>query len=251
MAGKGKEPPPAEPAVIIGGPEATVPAVPAAPAPKMVTVKHGGKEYALPEEAAQAWEARDREYSQNFSRQGEELGQLRAWRRQVESTVQPAKPQEPDINTLWFENPAKAQELIEQRIVERVTRSYQSDQATKRFFDGFYRANSDLQEDEWVVNTVFQDHFSELADLPISRAQEKLGELTRERILKLTRKTKSSDEPSRSKQTLVESASGDRTPRPAANPEDGLPKSMGDHIRAMAAARREAQKKRTASAKGA
>lgn len=226
-----------ERAVMSGGPgQPTAPAGQPA-APKLVSVKYEGKEYQVPEDAAQAWQSREQDFSRKLSAHSEELGNLRTWKRQVETTIQPAKQAEPDINTLWFENPAKAQEIIEQRIYQKVTGEYQRDQATRQFFDGFYRANDDLRGDEWLVNAVFSESFGDIADMPISKAQEKLAELTRERILKLTRKAKVNEEPTRSRAAMVEPASGERTPRRVKEEEDEGPKSMADVIRERAKAK--------------
>lgn len=243
---KGQEP---QPPVLDDGPAAPTPEP--TPAPKLASVKYGDKEYHLPEEAAQAWEQREREYARKLSQHSDELGQLRKWKTQVEQQIAP-KPQEPDLNTLWFENPSKAAELIEQKTYQRVRTEYEErekareqQQALDRFFDGFYRKNDDLRDDDWVVKGVMQEHFEDLADLPTVKAQEKLADLTRERIIRLTRKVKTSDT-TRSRQTLAEPASGERAPRPAPT-EDAGPGSLGDVIRERAARRQAAARGRVAT----
>lgn len=248
---KGQEPqPPVEP--ISGGPAETTPET--TPAPKYVPIKYGDKEIPVSEEAAQAWEQREREYARKFSERSDELGQLRKWKASVEQTITP-KPAEPDLNTLWFENPTKAAELIQEQTYQRVASEYEKrekaraqQEALDRFFDGFYRKNDDLREDEWVVKGVMSEHFDELADLPTVKAQEKLADLTRERIIKLTRKVKVSepDNP-RSRAGLSEPASGERPPRPTRSEDDG-PKSLGDVIKARAEARRKASVRTAARA---
>lgn len=213
------------------------------PEPKLVAVKYGGREMQVPEDVASAWSEREREFEQRFSRQGAELGDLRKRWQSVEETTRSStrreEPKEPDINTLWFENPQKAAELIEQRITSGIESRYRQDQALKGFWDGFYRANDDLREDEWVVQGVFRDHFDEIADLPRTKAQEKLAELTREKILRLTRKVKPASDHDR--RDLLEPASGERPPRPAARDEDEGPQSISAVLSQRRAARQTAR----------
>lgn len=215
---------PAEP--LAGGPG--VESEPA-PAPKFVTVKHGGRELQVPEDLAGAWQEREREFETRIGKQGQELGELRKWRQQAEAAIrpQPAQPAEPDINTLWFENPQAAYQKIKQDVREEITSDYRRDQALRSFWDGFYRGNDDLREDAWVAETVFRDNFQDLADMPTSKAQEKLADLTREKILRLTRKAKTEI----TRAPMLESASGDRPPRPQRDEdEDDGPKTMGELI---------------------
>jgi len=153
----------------------------------------------------------------------------------------PATPAEPDIDTLWFENPKKARDMIKQELRQEIVGEYRQDQALRTFWEGFYRSHDDLRDDDWMVRSLFQEHFNELADLPTRQAQEKLGEITRTQILRLTRKTKTNDTTPRD---LLEPASGDRPPRPAAQ-DDDEPKSISGLI---AARRAERNKPRSRSA---
>lgn len=239
MADPKRAQPDPEPEPIQGGPTAEPEA---AAAPELVAVKYGGREFMMPKDAADAWTSRERDYEQRFSKQGAELGELRTWRKAVESSVQPRReePKEPDINTLWFENPAEAYKRIKQEVRAEITRDYQQDQALQRFWDGFYRTNDDLREDGWLAQAVFRDHFEDLADLPTVKAQEKLAELTRERILRLTRKVQPGNE-STSRPALLEPASGERPARPAPRDDDEGPTSLGDAIRRRSEARRAAR----------
>lgn len=219
------ETPPADP--IVGGPGAE----PEPEALKLVTVKHGGRELQVPEDVAAVWQEREREFEQRISRQGAELGELRKRVTQPPPEPRREEPREPDIDTLWFENPKAAYQKIKQEVRQEIVGDYQRDQALQRFWDGFDRANDDLREDRWLAEAVLNDNFDELGALPTRKAQERLGELVRERILKLTRKTKTvNDDPDRAR-TMLEPASGDRPPRPAA--QDDKPETMSDQIREM------------------
>jgi len=231
-----KKPEPTPPTVV-GGPGAEPD-----PQPKLVAVKYGGRELQVPEDVATVWQEREREYEQRMSKQGAELGEYRKRWQQVEPLLkQPETPKEPDINTLWFENPQAAYQKIVTDVETKIEAKYRQDQAYRSFWDGFYRKHDDLREDDWVARTVFQEHFEDLAGLTPDNAQEKLGELTREKILKLTRKVKSSDD-SRPRPTLLEPASGDRPPRVAREEDEG-PNSISELIAQRRAARRAAQAK--------
>jgi hypothetical protein len=228
---------PAPEPVISGGPAPE----PESPQPKLVTVKHGGREIQMPEDVATAWQEREREFNQSFSRQGAELGELR---KKVSAPPPPApraeEPREPDINTLWFENPQAAYQKIKQEVRDEIAGDYRRDQALQRFWDGFDRANDDLREDRWLAEQVMRDHFDELADLPTRKAQERLGELTRERILRLTRKFKTTPNDDERPRLMVEPASGERPVRPARQ-EPEAPTTLSGVLKARADARRAAR----------
>jgi hypothetical protein len=239
---KGQEPqPPAEP--ISGGPAATTPET--TPAPKYVPLKHGGKEYQAPEEIAQAWEERERDYARKLNQNSDELGQLRKWKSTVEQQVSP-KPTAPDLNTLWFENPTEAAKIIQEQTFQRVATEYEKREqaraqqdAENRFFEGFYRKHDDLRDDDDIVRLELQKHFNEVADLPVASAQDKLADFARGRIIALSRKVKTNETDStRSRAGLSEPATGERPPRSTRSDEDDEPKSLGDVIKARAAARR-------------
>lgn len=228
---------PAEP--YIGGPQEP------AQAPRTVRVKYGGKELEVPEDVGQAWQEREREFSQKITQTGQELGELRKVRQEWEATKQaitgPKPAAEPDLDTLWYENPKQAAAMIESRVVDRVTSDYRRDQALRNFWDGFYRQADDLREDGHFVEYQFQRNFDSLANMPVPEAQAKLAELTRQEILRLTRKTSSPDPTTRRQVPLVEPASGDRPPRPARDADSDGPNSLSETIRARSAARRAAR----------
>lgn len=218
---------PAEEPILTGGPGAE----PVAPqddrpaSPKLVTVEYMGRKIQLPEDAAAVWQERETA----MSRQGAELGEHRQWRKMAEQRLkpEPERPAEPDINTLWFENPQAAYQKIVSDVETRVESRYRQDQALKSFWDGFDRANEDLRDDRWLAETLLQQNFAELADLSPRKAQERLGEITREQILRLTKKVKPTDSPARN---LLEPASGERPERPAREEPEGH-KSISDLLR--------------------
>ena len=220
--------PPEDKPVLSGGPGAE-PAQqqddrPAA-APKLVTVEYMGRKVQLPEDAAAEWQEREK----LLSKQGHEIGELRKWRQGVEQTVQP-RPERPadDLETTWFENPRKAFDRIKQEVRQEITEEYRVDQARRTFWDGFDRENPDLRDDRWVAEAVLQEHMDSLGALPVAKARESLADLTRKKILGLTRKVKTTDTDTRS-HALLEPASGDRLPAPARTEDEG-PKSLSESL---------------------
>ena len=226
--------------VLTGGPGAESGQDDRPAGPKLVTVEYMGRKVQLPEDAAAVWQERE----SAMSRQGTELGELRTWRKTVEPRLVPPsdKPTEPDYDTQLFENPKAAIERLKREMRQEIVGEYRQDQALRTFWEGFYRSHDDLREDDWMVRAMFQEHFNELADLPTREAQTKLGEITRTQILRLTRKTKSPTDTT--PRDLLEPASGDRPPRPAAQDDDG-PQSIGSLI---ASRRAERNKPRSRSA---
>ena len=234
-------PAPEDKPVLSGGPgaEPDAPQDDRPSGPKMVTVEYMGRKVDLPEAAAAVWQERETA----MSRQGAELGEHRQWRKMAETRLKPEPPAEPDINTLWFENPQAAYQKIKQEVRQEIVGEYRQDQALKSFWDGFDRANDDLRDDRWLAEAMMKEHWNELEELTPRKAQERLGEITREQILRLTKKAKPQTEsPARH---LLEPASGERPTRPAREEDDDEPTS----INALIAARR--AKRMSPRAKGA
>lgn len=101
------------------------------------------------------------------------------------------EPEEDDDDTDWetlmFADPKAAVRKIEDRAVQRAERKlrgeYQKDQSETKFWDEFYRAHADLQQDDDLVQLTLNKNLADLADLPVSQAMTKLADLTRQRIL--------------------------------------------------------------------
>lgn len=146
----------------------------------------------------------------------------------------PAAPAEPDWEELLFTDPKQAVSLLKKTIrdevVGEVTNSYKKDQGEKDFWNGFYKANDDLKDDDDLVKATLQKHLGELADMPVSKAAERLAELTRERIMRYTGQT-----PKGGKKAVTEGA-GQPTPgRKAPEPQKAV--TLSDIIRARRAKR--------------
>jgi hypothetical protein len=200
--------------------------------PATVPVKFNGREIHVSPEAAEVWEAREREFQQKFSENSNELGQLRQWRQQVQQTVQPAQSQGPDLNTIWFTDPQKAAQMVEERTTQKLAAAYQRDLTVRNFWDTYHRKYPDYADAGVLSDAMFRQHAQELDRLPsLDAAADKLGEYVGKEILKLTRKVKT-DEPTRPAR-LAERATGDRLPQPTPEDEEEqrLPKTLGEAIR--------------------
>ncbi len=98
-----------------------------------------------------------------------------------------SEPEEPDWDELIFKSPAEAARLIEERAVRKaetnLRREYQQDQGTTQFWNDFYKANEDLQNDDDIVQMVLTNNLAKLGGMPVAAAMEELADLTRKRIM--------------------------------------------------------------------
>ena len=206
-------------------------------APSLVTVKYGGKDYTVAPEIAEAWSAREKEFGQKISEQGTELGSLRKFRQSVEQTVTPPRPTGSDLGTLLFENPNEAISQIRQGIIREVEGRYSQDQSQREFWRGFYRKHDDLDGEDTLVQAVMQRHWGELETLPVSTAQDKIADLTRGEILRISKKLKGGREDELPQGRAVVEGASSTPSRRKAEPEPEGPKSLSDVIRANRARR--------------
>jgi hypothetical protein len=208
--------------------------------PSLVGVKIAGRDFQLPTDVADAMQEREREFQQKLSEHSNELGQLRQWRTQVQQTVQPqSQPQGPDLNTIWFTDPAKAAALVEERTTQKLAQAYQRDMTIRTFWDTYHRKYPDYTDASVLSESLFSRHVQELNAMPnLDAAADRLGDLVGKEILKLTRKVKTDENP-RQPARLVERATGERVAPPSEEDEEDkkLPKSLGEAIRARQRAR--------------
>lgn len=237
-----------DPGVLAGkAPEQEEPEGEGKPAPSLITVKYGGKEYPLPQEFVEgAWNPRESEFSRKISEQGEELGRLRKL-----SKGEPPRDgtvlQGPDWDRLIFENPSKAIELLEQRIYGNISTAYDSQRAVDRFWSSFYDQNPDLKGEDFFIQSIANR--PEVKGLrawdengvPNPESIERLANLARKEILRLSKKAGGNAGealPSRER-TIVEGAGPPVKGREAPKEEEG-PKSIGEVLGARKRARAEA-----------
>ncbi|MDE1814926.1 MAG: hypothetical protein KGI05_09740, partial [Thaumarchaeota archaeon] len=113
-----------------------------------VTVKIDGKEYLLSADQAEAFNAREREYKRKLSEQGAELGRLRRQTSQpiVQQPVQQPVDEDEDVDVALFKDPKGYLKKFEDRIINKVTTTYQRKIAMDTFWSDFYDANPDLKK---------------------------------------------------------------------------------------------------------
>jgi len=149
---------------------------------------NGEKPVVVPKAQEPDWAAELAAVNQKLARLEGENAALRAPKQQA----QPA-PQEPNWEDLLFTDTNKAVALLKKTVREEITNDltsqYKRDKGETQFWDDFYKDHDDLKHDDDLVKTTLQSHMSELADLPVKKAAEKLAELTRTRILRYTNGT--------------------------------------------------------------
>ena len=235
--------PPAAPdaAVMTGGPGVTP-----ADAPGPAKIRWDQRDWTVTPDVAEAWERREKQFEAKFAEYSQEIGALRQrareWEAQQErlrtALVPNGQPNaEPDLDTLLFTNPKQALALHERQILAKLEGQRQVEKDRAEFWDTFYGTHKDLDRshDHYLVESVLQRPFPDLASLPVEEGHKKLGDLTRAEIMRFLKKRASGS--SGSPRTVVEGASG-RVERSAAPAEDEGPRSLTDVINARRAMKR-------------
>jgi hypothetical protein len=174
------------------------------------------------------WKKELRAMEQKLARLEGENAALRA------PKAPPKKEEEPDWEELLFTDPKQAVSLlkktIREEITSEVTSAYKKDQGERDFWGSFYKEHDDLKDDDDLVKATLTKHLSELADLPVKKASERLAELTRERIMRYT-----GQNPKGGKKAVTEGAA---PPSPGKKePEKAKVVTLSDIIRARRAKR--------------
>lgn len=165
--------------------------------------------------------------------QQRELDQLKRATPPPQPKAPELKKDETDWEKLLFENPAEYTRLLKEQtskeIEAKLRGEYQRDKSTTAFWERFYTANKDLKQDHDLVEVTLNANLSELANIPIAEAIEKLADLTRTRILRYA-----GDGP-KGKKARVEGANPPSPPR--APPEPTEVTSLSDIIKRRKAKR--------------
>lgn len=160
-------------------------------------------------------------------------------------TPPPAPKPKRDWEKMLFEDTENAVKTLTADITDEVTSkltgAYQADVGLKEFWRDFWDENKDLKKDQDgdIAEIILNRNYKAMADLPVSEAIKKLGDLTRERIMKYTGAKKKEPDP---KEKARAEAGGERKP-PKAEPEEDKIVSLGDLIKARRANRLAAVKK--------
>lgn len=147
-----------------------------------------GKKYSVDKEMAAELK---REQESSKARREEVERELQESRSNRQAP-QPAA-QEEDDSDLVFRDPAKFKENVKAEIRAEYQQEQTRKSSQEEFWKGFYRVNNDLKiDDKWVAEKVIADQYDELASSGMSNAKiyERVGEMTRERILSLSGKGK-------------------------------------------------------------
>lgn len=170
-------------------------------------------------------------------RHDKEIAELRRAQPPAEPKPQGNTPPETDWDNLLFTKPKDAVAQIKKEAKEEVQREmraeYQKDQGTRKFWADFYTANPDLKEDGDLVELVLAGQMSQLANIPVNQAIKKLGDLTRERILRYA-----GGKPRGGRRAMAEGSNPPRARAPAT--EEAEVTSLMDIIRARKDRRRKA-----------
>ena len=165
-------------------------------------------------------------------RHAEEMANLRRQNpppRQVEAPP----PADEDISQLLFSEPQKAiakiREEVGRDIEHKLTQKYVQDQNSVRFWTQFDEKYPDLAGDRDLVEMTMNANISELANIPVEDAMERMAELTRDRIKRYTKSRPQGRRP------FAEGASPPMPPRQPA--EDEKPPSLSEIVRRRRAAK--------------
>ena len=98
--------------------------------------------------------------------------------------AQATHPAEKPISELIFEDPEKALELHEQRVIQKLRAQEQAKQNETQLWTKFYTDNQDLSDDKEMVEFVLNKNWESLKALHPDQATSKLAELTRKTLSK-------------------------------------------------------------------
>lgn len=96
--------------------------------------------------------------------------------------VSKAAPSDKPISELLFEDPEKALELHERRVIEKIRAEETRAKSEQGFWTDFYSKNKDLDGESDLVQFVVQKHMGELGHLHPDQAAEKIAEYSRKTL---------------------------------------------------------------------
>lgn len=192
--------------------------------PTMVSVVVGGVAMDLPEDQAALVQA-----EQEAARQVIQGLQV------VEpSSDDRLNDDDPTAADLLFTDPAAAIAKITKEVTDTVRGEYRQDQASKDFWGDFYRENNDLREEDHIVRAVLDRDMDTLKNLTGKGGRDKLAELTKGEILRITEKHQKGKKKKADDTTTLEGGGADDAPtspdNPPKEPSGRLP-TLGDAIK--------------------
>jgi hypothetical protein len=215
--------------VMVGGPDVPENPPDQPQTPPRHRVKIAGRDFEIDPDLAAALEEREREFQRKLSEQGAELGALR--RLAQRAPAPPQAPAEEPLSTMIFTDPDRAIQRLRQDIMQELENRYRQDQAWREFWTEFDRAHPALAGERALVQAVLQEHFTEVADLPVRQAIARIGELTTQKLVGLAARARGNPE-----RTLVEGGGTGPAAKPP-KPEEPEPKSLSQLLRERRAVR--------------
>lgn len=150
-----------------------------APAPKMVDVTIGGRQFQLEESAAAALQAQQETFQ-------EELAKMRETPHPSQSAASDEggdDSEEDELLDLMLSNPREYHNRLKKEIRDEVRGEYIEEQSRKAFWDLFYEENDDLVPYKTIVNAVLQERFDEFGNMKGKQAIKPLGDAVREVLM--------------------------------------------------------------------
>jgi hypothetical protein len=88
------------------------------------------------------------------------------------------------LSELIFEDPEKALQIHEQRVIQKLKAEETARKNEQAFWTDFYNKNKDLESENDLVQFVVQKHMSELAHLHPDQAAEKIADYSRKTVVR-------------------------------------------------------------------
>lgn len=218
--------------------EGDAPASPVSPSSKKLRL--GDSEFELDSSTAGAFEALTGMIQDGFASLRQQQAPQEAFK---EQNVNKEDPWD-GIDELLFSDPkaalSRVRDLTKQELLEQYQRDRQAtsqEQLVNQFWNEFWTSHDDLnkRDDQVLVEAVFSKHMDELGKITDNnRLSNRLAELTREEILNLSRRTKTT-------KTSVESGGTTRTQKKSEpTEEESNVRSIADAVKERRRKRREA-----------
>ena len=192
--------------------------------PELVEITINGHKMKVEKEVAEAYEAEREEME-----------------REMREQQKAAKPQEPsrsddetDDDDLFWSDPKAWKEKVKQEVKEEIRSEYSADQSQRDFWRDFYKSNPDLEENDDIVQAVLNKNYETLGPMKTDKAIERLAELTHKKILSIAQAHGGGGK--KNDTATLEGGGGSDKDVPSKQeqsqePEDDLPKSLGEAIK--------------------
>lgn len=138
------------------------------------------------------------------------------------------KAPEDDIEALWYSNPTKAAQLIEERVEAKQKKKEDARQQEETFWKNFYEKNTDLSGNKKVVELILKDEWSKIEKLPVDEASKQLAKSSRDFLSSIKKGFGTSETALESKGAAMTGASGEPMVRSKETPPQ--PKNFAEQV---------------------